>query len=384
MNRTVVLKVCAPLLALALVGCETQKSSNPLSPSVAGPIPGVNITAPQTVDPAAGAQIAVANQPITLTIQNASTSGVRPLSYTFEVATDNGFANKVFSRDGITPGDGGKTSVRLPDALPSGRTYYWRSRAQDGANSGPFTGGVPFTIYTPVLLDPPALVAPLNASTLASLTPGFKINNAARTGPATAVTYRLQLATNAAFTALVAIWDFAEQSTQTTFNAPIALAYATTYYWRVEADDPSGAHSAWSAVASFSTPAAPPPPEPPATGGGSSGGGGAACSGSTQLSIVQCRRSQYPTPMSSSQHVSFLKDVARDLNAKGFAPGGFGLLAKSSGSSCNGFSCDVICAGQGTAQQQWDVLGDSEGAANPTWNGPHTYGSIRVDTCSAP
>ena len=39
-------------LAMTLAACEAQKSENPLSPSVAGPIPGVEITAPQMLEPA--------------------------------------------------------------------------------------------------------------------------------------------------------------------------------------------------------------------------------------------------------------------------------------------------------------------------------------------
>ncbi|PYR25412.1 MAG: hypothetical protein DMF92_20590, partial [Acidobacteria bacterium] len=120
--------------ALAAVGtftvaCATSKSSNPLSPTLAGPIPGVNITAPNPVEPAAGARIAVDKQPLTLTVENATTSGVRPLSYVFEVAIDADFNNKVFFRDSLAPGEGGRTSLRLPDALATGRSYYWRSRA---------------------------------------------------------------------------------------------------------------------------------------------------------------------------------------------------------------------------------------------------------------
>ncbi len=125
-------------VAIALTGCEATKSSNPLAPTVAGPIPGVNITMPAAVDPSTGAKIPVDKQPITLTVVNASTNGVRPLSYVFDVATDADFTNKVFSRDGVAPGDG-RTSLRLPDSLATGRSYYWRARAQDGANTGPFT-----------------------------------------------------------------------------------------------------------------------------------------------------------------------------------------------------------------------------------------------------
>src|SRR5262249_1122220 len=116
---------------LAAGGCEMEKSSNPLAPTVAGPIPGVNITAPSIVDPTSGAKIPMNQQPITLTVGNSTTSGVRPLSYLFEIATDAGFTNKVFARDGITPGSG-QTTLRLPDALATEHSYYWHARAQDG------------------------------------------------------------------------------------------------------------------------------------------------------------------------------------------------------------------------------------------------------------
>src|SRR5690349_21138641 len=105
MNRT---SACVLGIAAALVmtACENSKSSNPLSPTVAGPIPGVDISSPKMLEPTAGTKIAVDKQPITLLIENASTTGVRPLTYTFDVATDANFTNKVFTRDKITPGDG--------------------------------------------------------------------------------------------------------------------------------------------------------------------------------------------------------------------------------------------------------------------------------------
>src|ERR1700704_2206978 len=102
------------LLAATAVSCAAEKSSNPLTPTVAGPIPGVDITAPKVLTPAA-TKIPVESQPVTLLAENASSSGVRPLTYSFEVATDTGFANKVFVRDDVAPGDGGRTSLRLPD-----------------------------------------------------------------------------------------------------------------------------------------------------------------------------------------------------------------------------------------------------------------------------
>ena len=126
MKRLSALLLLSPLFLLAL-GCEASKSADPLSPSVAGPIAGVNITAPKPLEPN-GSRVASDKQPVTLLAENASTTGVRPLSYVFEVATDAGFTNTVFSRDGIAPGDGGRTSLRLPDPLQSGRTYSERIR----------------------------------------------------------------------------------------------------------------------------------------------------------------------------------------------------------------------------------------------------------------
>src|SRR5215208_3283326 len=116
--------VLCGVLTFALAGCEAQKSSNPLSPSVAGPIAGVQITAPKLVEPGQGFKYKESQQPIKLVIENATTTGVRPLTYIFEVATDSEFTSKVFARSGVPPGDG-RTSVQI-DRLDLGRAYYWR------------------------------------------------------------------------------------------------------------------------------------------------------------------------------------------------------------------------------------------------------------------
>ena len=69
--------VLAAMLWLT-AACEFSKSENPLSPTLAGPIPGVNITAPKALEPAAGAMIAGNSQPLTLLLENSSTNGLRP------------------------------------------------------------------------------------------------------------------------------------------------------------------------------------------------------------------------------------------------------------------------------------------------------------------
>ena len=84
-----------PPIVLALAaGCGVEKSENPLSPSVAGPIAGVEITAPRPVEPSNGTKLKHSQQPVKLMVENANSNGVRPLSYSFEVASDSAFRRK--------------------------------------------------------------------------------------------------------------------------------------------------------------------------------------------------------------------------------------------------------------------------------------------------
>lgn len=253
---------------LSLVACEATKSANPLSPTVAGPIPGVNISAPAIVVPSSGSKIPMDQQPITLTVGNATTSGVRPLSYVFEVATDAGFTNKVFARDGITPGDG-QTSLRLPDALATGRSYYWHARAQDGANTGPFSSGVTFNVFTPIVIGAPTPVAPSSGAVVTSNRPTLVVNDVSRSGPVGAITYQVEVSDSQTFANKVAVWTQVEQPSQTSFVTPTDLAYNTIYYWHARAADPTtvGAFSVTMVVITPPQPAsAPPPPSPGPSG----------------------------------------------------------------------------------------------------------------------
>lgn len=358
-------------LSAALAGCEAKKSSNPLSPSVAGPIPGVEITAPKLLEPAQGFKFKESEQPIKLLIENASSTGVRPLSYTFEVATDNGFTTKVFSRSGVAPGSGGRTSVQL-DRLEIGRGYFWRVRAEDGANTGPFaTAG--FEIFPKPAINPPNAVAPVNNAMTANATPVLTVRNSTTVGPVGNMSYEFQIAADQAFTQLVSAGIVPEGAGQTSMTSA-ALAGSRTYFWRARVSD-GETTSAWMPTQSFQTPAATPPPSPsptPAPGG--------PCNSSNPQTIVECERAKYGH-MSSSQTVQFLRSTAASLTRNGISSGPFGILRKASGSNCNGYSCDIICSGQGNAQKQWDVLSDAEGAQNPTWSGPSTVPNIRIDVC---
>lgn len=270
--RTRSLTLLALAAALVAGGCKSSKSSNPLSPSVAGPMAGVSITAPKLVQPGTGAKISVNAQPVTLVLENASTTGQRPLSYLVEVALDSEFGNKVVSRDGITPGGDGKTTFQLPEALAAERTYYWRARAQDGANTGPFSAGGYFNVITPIVFQPPQLQSPIGDVRIAGRTPTFRVTNAARTGPVTTVDYVFQLSTNEAFTNIIAVVKQAEQPGSTSLVYNTDLAYNTRYFWRAQAEEPTkDVGGPWSGTGTFYTalePAPAPGPTPtPGPGG---------------------------------------------------------------------------------------------------------------------
>ena len=371
-NARSVTAVCG-LLVLTLAGCEAKKSSNPLSPSVAGPIPGVDITAPSVLQPSQGFKFRDTQQPITLMVQNAATSGVRPLSYSFDVAADSSFNTKLFSRSGVAPGSDGKTSVQL-DLLGIGHTYYWRVRAEDGANTGPYTTSS-FEIQPKPSVNAPALLSPINNAQITGATATLTVANASWAGPVGGLSYEFQVARDQAFASLASAGIVLEGNGQTTF-VTAALGGPATYYWRARASD-GPTTSAWSGTQTFRTAAPAPSPSPSPS---PSPAPGAPCNSSNPLTIVQCERAKYGH-MSPTDMMNFLVATAQSLTRNAIAGAPFGLLRKTGGSNCNGYSCDIISSGQGNAQKQWDVLGDSDGAQIPNWNGPNTVPNIRVDTC---
>lgn len=228
------------LLLVPLAAC----SSSPTAPS---------LTAPQSMTPANGAQIKNTDQPVTLTVQNSTVSGASAsATYTFEVAADSGFANKVQTKDGVSAGSAGQTSVTL-DVLPAGKDYYWHVRAQSGGTVGPFSATSSFTIGAAVTLYPPTPVSPLTG-TSSSGWPTFVVTNATRTGSVGSILYRFEVSNSAAFTTVVLTATVPETPGTTAFvpAASLPAPAQTALYWRAIATDPaSGVSSAASAVQNF-------------------------------------------------------------------------------------------------------------------------------------
>jgi hypothetical protein len=300
--------VLSALLMVGLVACEAKKSSNPLSPSVAGPIAGVEITAPRLLEPAQGFKFKESQQPIRLVIENASTNGVRTVFYHFEVATDQNFETKVFARSSVPAGDGGRTSVMV-DRLQEGRAYYWRARGDDGANASTFSTAN-FEVLPKPQLGMPRLVSPAGNERVTSNRPTLTVGIADRNAAVGRVSYQFQIATDIAFGNVVASGVEEEDGSQTDFTPGNSLTSNTQYFWRARASD-GETNSSWATAESFRTPLATAPAPSPAPGPG----GGGSCASNNGPAIVACIEAKYPdrvvAGVSHNQRVAnmeFLRD----------------------------------------------------------------------------
>jgi hypothetical protein len=82
------------------------------------------------------------------------------------------------------------------------------------------------------------------------------------------------------------------------------------------------------------------------------------------LDIITCHRSEF-VGLDHHEFPVLLKRIARDLNKAGVDGGPFGVLVKTEGNNCEGYSCDIICSHTAGDHDQYDVLLDEN---IPQWN----------------
>jgi hypothetical protein len=349
------------ILSFALAGCEAQKSSNPLSPSVAGPIAGVEITAPKLVEPGQGFKYKESQQPIRLVVENATSTGVRPITYMFEVASDADFNSKLFARNGVPGGDGGRTTVQV-DRLDIGRAYYWRARAEDGANSSQFASAQ-FEVLPKPVLTAPGLVSPINNERVGSKRPTLTISASDRNAAIGNLSYEFQVASDQAFGQLVSAAVVDEQGRETSFTPNGDLANDRQHFWRVRASDGEST-SPWATTQTFRTPLGPAPsPGPPPSPG--DGNCDALVNGDRQK-LVECIHATI-NPKDEFGAFEVTKRVAWALRAQGG-----GLLIKNGGENIvswqgYSFSASRVCFPDGHI---YKVISDAGpgGANGPQWS----------------
>jgi hypothetical protein len=225
MSRTVSVVLLVSLVATA--GCSSSSPSSPTSTA--------SVAAPRPLTPPNLAQIANNAQPVTLVVQNAIVTQPGGTTYTFEVATDSAFTNKVQTRSGVAEIGGGQTSLTLA-VLPPATTYYWHAQATDGGTTGVFGAVFQFTIGQLIAIGAPTPVSPANGARTTTL-PTLIVNNAARTGPVGLLTYRFDISTSATFATVTVSGTVPEAAGQTSFTPASVLTLNTTYYWRATAID---------------------------------------------------------------------------------------------------------------------------------------------------
>ena len=186
---------------------------------------------------------------------------------------DSGFANKLYSNSQVPPASGTQTSVVVDGTLTAERRYYWRVKADDGANSSGFSTAAIFELVVPVVLEAPSPVSPINGQTTSSTSVTLTVNNGRVEGRAGRVEYWFEVAFDQAF-AQTLVQQPAERSAGTQTSTLIGgLPANRLFYWRAAGWNGTMT-GPWSQVQSFRTPAAPaPPPDPPGPPPGPSPGG---------------------------------------------------------------------------------------------------------------
>lgn len=260
------LLLCTCLALLVVVTATCSKPASPTQPSTPSAAPaassdgagatvhavtGATLTVPQLVTPADTAQLTFASQPLTLTLGNAVSTKTAPLTYTFEVATDADFANKVYTKSGVPQGSGAQTSLVI-DKLKGATQYFWRARCNDGGTDGPNAKPKTFTVGPEVILQAPVLGDPAANATV-SESPTLNVNRVQRTGPAGQIVYRFEISEQATFNSLVYSASVNERpDLPYTPHAITTKLSEKTYFWRVQASDPANAVTGpFSAASSF-------------------------------------------------------------------------------------------------------------------------------------
>lgn len=125
-------------VALAFAACSDDGGS-----SGGGSTGGsVTITAPGIVSPSNGSQV---SGTATLVVSNVTVNGGSGTpTYTFQVASDSGFATIIAQTSGVAQGGNGQTSWSAGSEVGSGQVF-WRARASVGATQGPYSAVGNFT-----------------------------------------------------------------------------------------------------------------------------------------------------------------------------------------------------------------------------------------------
>ena len=126
------------------------------------------------------------------------------------------------------------TSYQIQMTLDNDSSYQWRVRPFLTGAFGPWSVFASFTTPPAVVITPPVPTAPINGVTVTNFRPEFNVNNGTVEGDAGEVIYQIQVATDSAFSNIVA-----EEGTELRARGDTNIALLTDlmpethFYWHV-------------------------------------------------------------------------------------------------------------------------------------------------------
>ncbi|HUU46555.1 MAG TPA: right-handed parallel beta-helix repeat-containing protein [Acidobacteriota bacterium] len=176
-----------------------------------------------------------------LLVINADDAENDPLTYQFEVYSDEALTELVAAVAGLPGGSGATVWDVDPPLTNENGMYWWRSRAWDGFEDGPWCATRSFwldMINTPPL--PFELSAPSDGSVVHSLAAPFDWDDAFDPDPGTGIAwYILHLATDSDLASAVQYAGI----TQSDYVSDPVLSPGQRYWWKVQAVDKQGSMS---------------------------------------------------------------------------------------------------------------------------------------------
>jgi hypothetical protein len=236
-------------------------------------------------------------------------------------------------------------------------------------------------------LNAPGPVSPVNGDRVASRRPTLTVNNSDRNAAIGAVSYEFQIATDQAFTKVVASGVSDEGGGQSTYTPGSDLTADTLYYWRARAGD-GDTTSTWATTQTFRTPVTPAPGPSPNPNPGPRPGG--PCASNNGPAIVNCIAAKYPDYLAAGvslgqrqANMSFLRD--RIIEAGKCGGLDLGQNLKRGGPD---LSIDFLAWRQGGGDMGIDLAVDYDNTSSPLrlgWSEAGfgaTYKAYSVASCS--
>jgi immune inhibitor A len=204
-------------------------------------------TDPTGLDPDNLAGVTSANPP--LVHLNSTDAEGDQLTYAYQVYSDSLLTQLVVETDGQPEGVG-SSQWAVTTALDEDSIYYWRTRAFDGFEFGPWSASASFWVNADNQL-PTAfqLAAPPDSTLILDMLPVFVWTSSVDNDRFDTARYTFLLADNDNFAAADTVTGLSD----TSFTAVDSLLYGNTYFWKVLAYDKFGGVTPSDQVFRFST-----------------------------------------------------------------------------------------------------------------------------------